>query len=438
MTYGEVVGPVPSQSATDAEATSLYARVTWRVVPILCAGFLIAYIDRANVGFAKLQMLGDLKFSESAYGLGAGLFFLGYILFEIPSNIALRHVGARAWIGRIMISWGVLSGATMFASTPGAFYTLRFLLGVAEAGFFPGVLYYFTIWYPAKRRSRITALFMLGIPLSGMVGSPLSGWIMTDFQGFLGLAGWQWLFLVEAIPAIGLGVIICLALPSSIAGAKWLTEDEKRYLAEELEGDLSAGDVHLLLGALKDMRIWLVGVIDCAILFGMYAIIFWLPTIVRGTGLISLKSNGLVTAVPHLAGIVAMIAVGWSSDRLRERRWHVALPMMMAAAAFAASGAFSGNLTATIVLFAIANAGLVGALPPLLCIPGTFLRGAAAAAGLALVSSIGNLAGLTSTYLIGRLMDTGHTAGPALAVFAAFLVVGALVTLGLPAKLVNR
>lgn len=427
--------PLPSTVSLNAE--DIYAKVTRRVVPLLCLGFLIAYIDRANVGFAKLQMLGDLEFSDAVFGLGSGLFFLGYIAFEVPSNIALKHIGAKIWLSRIMITWGVLSALMMFCRTPTYLYAVRFLLGIAEAGFFPGALFYLSTWYPLKRRGRITALFMLAIPLSGMIGAPLSGWIMTRFQGLADLAGWQWLFLIEALPAIGLGIVVYLALPSSIAEAQWLTAGAKSRLEQELDADRREDDVHSILNALRDGRVWLIGVIDIAILLGMYSIIFWLPTIVRGAGLINLQSNGLVTAIPHLAGIIAMILIGWHSDRSRERRWHVALPMLVGAAALAASTLFTGNVVMTIVVFAIANAGVVGAVPVLLSIPGSFLRGGAAAAGLALVSSIGNLAGFGSTYLTGRVMDATHSASAALTVFAICLVFGSLIALALPTRLVD-
>ena len=420
-----------------ADMAALYARVAWRIVPILCIGFLVAYIDRANVGFAKLQMLADLGFSDSVYGLGSGLFFVGYILLEVPSNIALKRVGAKIWLAAIMTVWGLLSGATMLCDTPARFYVLRLLLGVTEAGFFPGVLFYFSIWFPLARRSRITALFLLAIPLSGVIGSPLSGWLMTRFQGVAGLAGWQWLFLIEAVPALILAAVTYLALPSSIATAGWLTAGEKSRLAAALDDDRREDDIHSALAMFGDMRIWLVGLIDLTILLGMYAIIFWFPTIIRATGAISIARTGLLTAIPHLAGAAAMILVGWHSDRTRERRWHVILPMLIGAAALAAGTLFPANLGLATAAFAVANAGILGALPPLLCIPGTFLRGSAAAAGLALVSSIGNMAGFFSTYLTGRLLDATHSADIALLAFAAALVFGVLIALSLPARLVK-
>jgi sugar phosphate permease len=435
---GSAVSAVPLPSATSQTGEDVYAKVTWRIVPLLCLGFLIAYIDRANVGFAKLQMLDDLAFSDSVFGLGSGLFFISYIAFEVPSNIALKHIGAKIWLSRIMVTWGVLSALMMFCRTPTYFYVARFLLGIAEAGFFPGALFYLSTWFPMQRRSRITALFMLAIPLSGMIGAPLSGWIMTRFQGLAGLAGWQWLFLIEALPAIGLGAVVFLALPASIGEAKWLTAGEKSSLERDLEADRRHDDVHSILNALKDGRVWLIGVIDVAILLGMYSIIFWLPTIVRGAGLANLQSNGLVTAIPHLAGIIAMIVIGWHSDRSRERRWHVALPMLVGAAALAASTLFTGDVALTILAFAVANAGVVGAVPVLLSIPSGFLRGGAAAAGLALISSIGNLAGFFSTYLTGRIVDATHSASAALVVFAVCLALGALIALSLPARLVDR
>ena len=428
--------PVPMRAADLADA--LYAKVTWRTVPILCIGFLVAYIDRANVGFAKLQMLADLSFTDSVYGLGSGLFFVGYILFEVPSNVALKRVGAKVWLALIMVVWGILSGATVLCRTPAEFYILRLLLGVTEAGFFPGVLFYFACWYPLARRSRVTALFLLAIPLSGMIGSPLSGWIMTSFQGRQGLAGWQWLFVIEALPALLLALVTFRLLPSSIASENWLTGPEKRRLLEGLDADGRSDDVHSIFDALRDSRVWLVGVIDVTILLGMYSIIFWLPTILRGTGSLSIQTTGLLTAIPHLTGMIAMMVLGWHSDKLRERRWHVALPMTVGALALAASTLFPHSVAMTTAAFSIANAGVMGALPALLCIPGAFLRGGAAAAGLALVSSIGNLAGFFSTYLTGRILDVTHSVSAAMLIFAMCLVLGSMIVFRLPADLVDR
>jgi MFS family permease len=419
-------------------ADALYGRLTWRLVPFFCLCFLAAYLDRVNVGLAKLQMLGDLGWSETVYGLGSGLFFVGYILFEVPSNLALQKVGARLWIARIMVTWGLASAAMMLVRTPAAYYGLRFLLGVAEAGFMPGVLYYLSTWYPLARRGRITAIFMIGIPLSSVVGGPLSGFIMKDFQGVAGLPGWQWLFLIEALPAILLGLLAAVILPASIRTTSWLSDGEKALLTANLDADHHGGEKHALLAALRDARVWLLGAADGTILLGLYSITFWLPTIIRRTGVSDPLQVGLLTAIPHLAGVAAMLLVGWHADLSHERRWHAAAPMLLGAAGLMASTLVSDNLAATVALLAVANAGILGAIPPFWCIPGTFLRGPAAAAGLALAGSIANLAGFFSTYLVGWLLDLTHTPAAALIAFGLCLIAGSGIVLRLPAATVNR
>jgi MFS family permease len=421
----------------DLEAQT-YRKITSRIVPLFCICFLVAYIDRVNVGLAKLQMLGDLGWSETIYGFGSGLFFVGYILCEVPSNMLLQRVGARLWIARIMITWGIASGLTMFVTTPFQFYVLRFLLGVAEAGFMPGVLFYFSTWYPLRRRSRITALFMLGIPLSSVVGNPLSGWIMSRFQGVDHLAGWQWLFLIEALPSILLGIVVYLWLPKSIEAARWLTDAQKSLVHRNLDGDHHASSAAAVLDALRDARVWLLGAADGTILLGLYSIAFWLPSIIKKTGVSDPFDIGLLSAIPHIAGAAAMVLIGWHADRQHERRWHSALPMLIGAAGLVASTGFAQNLTATMICMTIANAGILGAIPPFWCIPGTFLRGRAAAAGLALAGSIANLAGPFSTSLIGWLVDhTGTPAAPLIA-FSLCLVLGSVIVIRLPTAIVDR
>ena len=437
-TFGQTLVPAGRSLPDDPVASRLYAKVTWRLLPFFCLCLLAAYIDRVNIGFAKLQMLGDLGFSETIYGLGASLFFVGYVLFEIPSNIILQRVGARLWIARIMISWGLLSGATLLVHTPASFYAVRFLLGLAEAGFLPGALYFFSQWFPLQRRGRITALFMLGIPLSSVIGGPLSGWIMTALQGALGLAGWQWLFLIEAVPSIILGLVAFAVLPRSIPAVTWLDEDEKTRLLADLAADRHENEVHRLRDAFRNGKVWLIGLIDGTLLLGIYSIAFWLPTIIRRTGVASPLEIGFLTAIPHLAGIGAMLLLGWSADRRKERRWHVALPMLAGAGALAASTLVANDLAATVAIMALANAGIIGALPALWAIPGSFLNDRAAAAGLALSLSLANIAGFFANSLMGWLIDTTHTASAALILFAACLAMGGLLALTLPARLVNR
>lgn len=428
---------VPADNAASTGDERLYAKITWRIIPFFCLCFLAAYIDRTNVGIAKLQMSKDLGFSEAIYGLGVTLFFVGYILFEVPSNLILHRVGARLWIARIMVTWGIASAAMMFVHTPTQFYVLRFLLGVAEAGFLPGVVYYLNSWYPPARRSRMLALFFTGIPLASVIGAPISGMILGSLSGELGLAGWQWLFLLEAAPTILLGILTLIVLSDRIEDVAWLTPAEKTTLAANLVAQDQSNHVSALLDAVKDWRVWMIGLVDLTALLGLYSIAFWLPTIIRNTGVQGAAKIGFLTAIPHVVALIAMIANGYHSDRTRERRWHVAIPLLLAAGGLAASTLFNADLAMTILCLSVANAGVMAFLAPFWCIPGNFLSGRAAAGGIALALSIANFAGF-SNYLIGWLIDWTGTGNAALILFAGCLVVSSMVVLRLPARVVNR
>jgi MFS family permease len=424
--------------ATGAQHGELYRKVTFRLITLFCLCYFAAYLDRINIGLAKLQMLDALKFSDTIYGLGAGLFFAGYILFEVPSNLILQRVGAKLWIARIMITWGLLSGATMFVKTPMQFYTVRFLLGVAEAGFLPGVLLYLTQWYPDARRARIVALFMVGLPLSSMVGSPISGWIMRYFDGAHGLGGWQWLFLLEALPSILLGFAILRWLPNSIESAKWLDADEKMTLRENLDADPVGHKSHALGNAFVDPKVWALGIIDLCVLLGLYAVSFWLPTILRDTGVHDTYQIGWLMAIPNAAAIIGTLWCGASSDLAGERRWHIVVPFLVAAVALAVAAGGNHGTLATIILFSLINAGAAAAMPVVWSLPSTFLKGSAAAGGIAFACSLANLGGFGSTYFIGWLRDTFHTQSAGLYGFAVCMLVGCVLALAYPAKLVNR
>src|SRR5450830_996914 len=304
-TPAQGIAASPGNNVSFEEAT--FSKVTWRLLPLLFLCYVASYLDRVNVGFAKLQMLQDLKFSETIYGLGAGIFFIGYFIFEVPSNIILHKVGARLWIARIMITWGIISGAMIFVTTPEMFYVMRFLLGVAEAGFFPGVILYLTYWYPSHRRGKITALFMTGIAISGVIGGPLSGWIMHSFPGVHGLAGWQWMFILEAIPSLVLGVVVIFYLKDRIRDAHWLSEDEKRLLETEIQKD-QTGKEEVSLGQMfADGKVWLSAMIYFCFVMGLYGVSFWLPTIIKATGVKDPLDIGLLTAIPYAIAAVAMI-----------------------------------------------------------------------------------------------------------------------------------
>ena len=425
-------------SPAGVQHVELYRKVTFRLITIFCLCYFAAYLDRINIGLAKLQMLDALKFSDTVYGLGAGLFFAGYILFEVPSNLILQRVGAKLWIARIMITWGLLSGATLFVKTPMQFYTVRFLLGVAEAGFLPGVLLYLTQWYPDARRARIVALFMVGLPLSSMIGSPISGWIMRFFDGAHGLGGWQWLFLIEALPSILLGFVVLRWLPNSIESAQWLDAHEKKALRANLDADPAGNKSHALGKAFADPKVWALGLIDLCVLLGLYAVSFWLPSILRDTGVKDTYAIGWLMAVPNAAAVIGTLWCGASSDRMGERRWHIVVPFLVSAAALTVAASGTHGTLATVLLFSLVNAGAAAAMPVVWSLPSTFLKGSAAAGGIAFACSLANLGGFGSTYFIGWLRDTFHSESAGLYAFAACMVIGGALALSYPRKLVNR
>ncbi|MGM3175333.1 MFS transporter [Dickeya lacustris] len=423
-----------------AVSSSAYRKITWRLIPFLCLCYLAAYLDRINIGLAKLQMASQLALSDMAFGLGAGLFFLGYILFEVPSNLILQRVGARLWIARIMITWGILSTATLLVTTPVQFYVLRFLLGAAEAGFLPGVLYYLTHWFPSWRRGRIIALFMIGLPLSSIIGGPLSGWIMAHFDAQLGLHGWQWMFLLEGLPSVLLGMMALWLLPDNVNQARWLNEQDRAQVRADLMLDAHQAPAikHRFRDGFFNLKVWMLGGIDFSILLCAYAMGFWLPTFIKQAGVVDIGLIGWLTAIPSVAALVGMLALGTSSDRLRERRWHIIIPFWLGAAAIVVSTFFSHNLVMTVLLFSLAQAAVIGTVPVFFSLPATFLTGTAAATGFALACSLANIAGLVSNTIMGFAMQLTGSGNGALWFFAVCLLLSSLLVIALPAKLVNR
>jgi D-galactonate transporter len=437
MTASILAGAKPADDDLERRA---YGKVFWRLVPFLMLCYVIAYLDRVNVGFAKLQMGQDLGFSETVFGLGAGIFFLGYFLFEVPSNLLMNKVGARIWIARIMITWGLLSACFMFVKTPTSFYVLRFLLGLAEAGFYPGVILYLTHWYPAHRRAKIIAVFMSAIPVAGIFGNPLSGWVMDGFHGVSSLQGWQWMFLVEAVPAVLIGLVVLFYLDNGIAKAKWLDADEKRLLAREVELDQQFGQrgPHSVAGVFKDARIWWMALIYFSFVMGQYALTFWLPTLIKTTGVKGNLNIGLLSAVPFVCAIVAMNLFGRSADKRRERRWHLIVPALMGAVGFIVAASYTRNTAVSLAFLSLAAAGVLTCAPLFWSLPTAFLSGTAAAAGIAAINSVGNLAGFVSPYLIGYLKDATGSTQVGMYVLAGALVVGAIAVWLTPKQLVNR
>jgi MFS family permease len=419
-----------SASADLAEfEKATYKKVTWRLLPFLLLCYVVAYLDRVNVGFAKLEMSADLGFSDAVYGLGAGIFFIGYFLFEVPSNLIMHKVGARLWIARIMLTWGCLSAATAFVTTPEMFYVVRFALGVAEAGFFPGVLLYLTYWFPAQRRGNMTALFMTAIPLTGVLGGPLSGWILQTFGGTDGLAGWQWLFVLQAAPSILAAVATLVFLDEGIASARWLNPAEKALLQHNIEAEQRTKPAHSLREVFVSPAVWLMSAIYFSFVMGLYGIGFWLPTIIRATGVTHPLDIGWLTAIPYgVAGLV-MLVVSASSDRRSERRWHVAIPATLGGLGLLLSTLFADNTILSMAAMTLATAGIVSALPLFWSLPTALLGGAAAAAGLAMINSIGNLAGFASPYLVGMVSAATHDTRIGMAILAGSMFIGAALTL---------
>jgi MFS family permease len=383
-------------------------------------------------------MLSDLSFSNTAYGLGAGIFFLGYVIFEVPSNILMYKVGAKLWIARIMISWGLIGAAMAFVQTPTQFYILRFLLGVAEAGFIPGVLLYLTYWFPAAWRGRIIALFLAAIPMSNIIGGPLSGWILKSFGGTAGLAGWQWLFIIETVPSVLLGIAILMFLDNGVDEAKWLTEEEKRVIHDEISHEAKQSEHVNVMGALKSPRVWLLGLAYFCIASSIYIASFWMPTLIKQLGVSDPLQIGWLTTIPYSVAIVAMVLNNASADRQRERRWHTAIPCLFTAAGLALCATPDYGLVIAMMALTLAAAGASTAQASFWSLPSSFLTGAAAAAGIALVNSLGNIAGMASTSLVGWLTDLTGSPSSSLYLFAVLLVAGALIVLRLPASVVNR
>ncbi|MDR5752570.1 MULTISPECIES: MFS transporter [unclassified Caballeronia] len=433
-----IAGDVTSFTDSASFESKTYAKVARRLIPFLMLCYLGAYLDRVNVGFAKLQMLSDLRFSETVYGLGAGIFFLGYFLFEVPSNLMLHKVGARNWLARIMLTWAVISASFVFVKSPTTFYVLRFLLGVAEAGFAPGVILYLTYWFPSARRAKALSIFFMAIPLAGIVGGPLSGYIMHAFQGTHGLAGWKWLFILEALPSLVLGFAILLYLDNGIAAAKWLTAEEKALLARNVANDNAQKIAHVSIRSfIGDRRLWLMASIYFCVVLGQYGLTFWLPTIIRKSGVADPLWVGIFTAIPYLCAIIALPLVGASADRHRERRLHLAIPMLVAAAGFATLPML-GGVGSSLICVSVAAAGILASSSQFWSLPTALLGGMSAAAGIAAVNCFANLAGFFSPAIVGWLNDLTGKSTAGLIFISVAIVIGSGLVFLVPAKSVNR
>lgn len=407
------------------------AKVTRRLIPFMFVLYIVAFLDRVNVGFAALQMNEDLGFSEAVYGLGAGIFFIGYFLFEVPSNLILERVGARVWIARIMVTWGIISMAMFFVQGPTSFYVLRFLLGVAEAGFFPGMILYLTYWFPARERARAVALFMTAVPIAGVIGSPLSGALLT-LDGLAGLAGWQILFLVEGLPAVILGFVVLFYLPNGPNDARWLEPEERGWLREALERENRIKADHgryTVRQALTNGKVWLL----CAVYFGivtsLYGVSLWLPLIIEDFSGLGDFAVGLLAAIPYVAAAAGMVVFARRSDATGERRWHVAVAAFIGTAGLILTGLVDAVPALEMAALALAALGIYGTLGTFWSLPTAFLSGTAAAAGIALVNSFGNLGGFVGPFVVGYLTETTGSFYTGLLFLATLVLAAGLLTL---------
>ena len=411
-----------------------YWRVIVRLMPFLFFCYVFAYLDRVNVGFAKLQMQQDLGISDAVYGAGAGIFFIGYFFFEVPCNIALQKIGAKYWLGPIMIVWGFVSACTMFVKTAHEFYAVRFLLGVVESGFFPGVILYLTFWFPSKYRAKMVAAFMTANPISGVIGGPISGWILEMANSAGGLRGWQWLYIFEAVPSVLAGLAAMLLLQNGPDHARWLDAREKELLVNRLRLDettrrAAAPGHHSFTDAFRSGKTWLL----CFVYFGFvmcnYGLNFWLPQIVKETITKDALQIGLLTTIPYALATIAMVLNGHHSDVTGERRWHIALPGLAGAIAFACSGIPGISGVAGLIALTIGTAAIACSYSTFWALPTAILSGTAASAGIAWINSVGNLAGYFSPFLVGVIRDWTHSMTLALLMLSVSALGAALITM---------
>jgi sugar phosphate permease len=427
---------VPAGAATTeaVDGRALYAKITWRLIPYLFLLYIVAYVDRVNVGFAAMDMKRQLNFSDTVYGTGAGIFFLGYALFDMPSNLVLRRVGTRLWIARIMITWGIIASCMMFIRSPHSFYALRFLLGVAEAGFVPGMLLYLTFWFPSHERARAVAKFMTATSLAGVVGGPISS-VLLRLDGVGGLSGWQWLFLAEGVPTVLLGISVLFVLKDGPEKAEWLKPEEKLWLEGELERDRAlygAGVHHGLLDVFRMPAVWMLAGVYVVIQIGVYVVNLWMPLILDSLARGAVAGDASVVAryatVPYVLAAGFTVVVGWSSDRWNERRGHLAGCMVLAAVGFGWS-AVAPNVVVGLCALSLAAMGLWSTMGPFWALMTRMVEGAAAAGGVAMITTLGGLGGFTGPYVTGLLRDATHSFAGGLYAIAGLALCAAVLSL---------
>jgi D-galactonate transporter len=421
---------VTTLPADDSALRAVYRKVSWRLLPFLLLCYVLAYLDRVNISYAKIAMQQEFGLTDAAYGLAAGIFFIGYVMFEVPSNLWLARVGVRRTLSRIMLLWGATSTAMLFVHDSTSFYVLRFFLGVFEAGFAPGMILYLTFWFSGKRRAQVMACVLLAGPVSNIIGGPLSTWIMGAFADSHGLAGWQWMFILEGAPCIVLGIFAFFFLSDSPAQANWLTRDEKNLLANDLR-QVEAPKQHTFARALKDWRVYWLALIYFCLICGLYTVSFWLPTLLRDAGVKDIFQIGLYSMIPYSAAIIAMLLNARSSDRLGERRWHGAVPAFLGAIGLLLTGFSAGNLTMALCSITLATLSTYAAYAVFWVRPTSYLKGTAAAGGIALINSIGAFGGFVSPSIIGALKTFTGSFVEGMAAMATMLVIGGLCTLAL-------
>jgi MFS family permease len=439
MSNPSAIAAAPVATDSHPGIDAVVRKVAWRIMPLIMICYLFAFFDRINISFAKFQLQGDLGLSDTAYGLGASLFVVGYVLFEVPSNMFLYKVGARRWIARIMISWGLATAAMVFVTSEWQFYALRFLIGAMEAGFAPGVLYYLTLWFPAAFRGRITSLLFLASAFAGLIGAPVSGQILAHLEGVGGLRGWHWLFMLGGVPCVALGLVVLNQLKDRIDDAHWLTREEQALLRGSVAQAAPKDGGHSLLGAIKTPGFLTLGLVYFLIQVASYGLNFWAPHLIRSAGTQSPALIGWLTAVPYVCGAITMVLVGRLSDASGERRKFVAGLLVLAALGFVSAGWFDKNTVMLIAALGVMGAGVVAAIPAFWALPPKLVTGAGAAGGIALINTLGQLGGIVSPVMVGRIKDISGSTTPALYVIAGLaLLCATIVMYGLPQALRNR
>lgn len=432
------------------DKTKLYRKIAWRIMPILLISYIVGYLDRVGISFSKFQMMpdilqGNVSMAEAVYGLGAGVFFIGYIIAGVPSNILLSKYGARKVIALLMLVWGTISMLSIFITNPTQFYLARFLLGLAEAGFYPGVILYLTLWFPSSQRAKMTALFVCGIPVSNIIGGPLCGWIIENMNGILELSGWQWLFFISGPRALLIAIVIFFFLDNTYQSAKWLSPEEKELITQDMvqgaskkigtDGTAQEWTMKTMLKSSAFTKMWLI--CFCTVM-GQGGLAFWVPTMIRDTGVSSVLDIGLLTMLPYMLAVVAMLLAARSSDKYRERRWHIIVPFCIAAVSLIFIGLFPDNKVIVMVALCIAVASSLVPSPLFWSLPNAIFTGTCAAAGIALINSIANIGGFISPYIIGYFKNTTESNLVAMCVLSSMMILGAILTYSVPAKLVNK